>query len=289
MAYVNLIIGYGNVLQGFADNDVVVTTDQAATNFPVSNVITDQRQQVWRTTNASANHYVQFDTGLGGFYADFAAIFDVNTIETAGGAVKMESSYDATFAAVDVRRIGSTTRNLITTTVASAYRKKLNKHITWSSGEAGQSGAVGSWPMSMSQYFRFTALGTPGSGHTYTQFGKMFLGNQYALERNYSFGITYTPVDLSEVSVTPNGAMGINRKMTKWRVTFQIPNLTLAQSNSLRTIQDAAGIHTPCVFMFDKTNDFERKVYLARFTTLSPFVQRVSNGWDHSFEIEEMT
>jgi len=266
----NLIIAYDNLLK---DTAIGVSTDQENLSFPALNVITDQRQVQWRTTDATPPHWVEFDllAAPGARAPDLAVVWDLNVeddgtapFEIDGGA----TSPPATFVVIE-----STNDNL---TSSSATVHAVNRSA-WSDFESARD----------YRYWRFYFTNAPALDSVFIT-GKIFLGRSWRAAKNYDVGIRFSNDDLSTRLVTPNGAVNVQRRPAPARVDFAMSMVPRSEAEAVRAVFDVVGNHSPVSILFDVDNDYARHSLYGYFTETAPKAQRVGGVfWDLSFSFEE--
>lgn len=267
MAWTNLIIGYLNyaTLAG-----VATTTGEEDANFPATNVGVDQRGIVWKTVNGTldANKWIQFDLGSAK-QVDLFTVFDTN-VEDQGINTAFSLAAGSTSPPTDATFYPSYRR----LTAPGSTEHILQRHAT-------------SYIFSYTKrYWRMTYLEARVVETPYVT-GKIFIGRAVEVARNYVHGISFASDDLSSKSYTPHGAANSKRRAARMRVSFEIPLNTRSDQDSIQTVVDTVGTHSPIVLIFDRDNAYGRRTFYGYFTEQPRYTHVRGDRFSYSFEFEE--
>lgn len=201
---------------------VAITYATQNSSFPASNVANALRSKPYRTGTTLAAEYVQFDLGSAQAVTSFI-ILD-HTLTSGDTAIKIEGNSSSSF-------------------VSPAFSQSL----TWSSGVISQTFSNQSY-----RYWRFSFTKS-AAGQT-RDIGRLHLGTYFTTtERPDYDGWKRGQEDLSIVQRTVGGQRYTDPRPAYRTGRFDFSGIPNTSKDSLVTLIDRIGIHTPFFAQIDET------------------------------------
>lgn len=246
-----LLIAYENLVD---KPTTVITATSANTKFPASNVRVSFRQVRWRSTSVS-NQYLRFDFGT---EKDVGCVVLLDHNLTADAEIGLYSSTDNFVTDEQLVFPITNTGNPIVAYLGNVYSRYLAIKIN-----------------------------DPGNPNGYLSVGKAFLGPHLTSERNYDYGWSKKPVDLSQALVSLNGVEHVNEKPQFDVIRLPFRYMSTEQMKVVETFIRAVGIKSPFFITLDADEDVVGTTFYVKLTDLPEFRNVVTTLWDYDLIFKE--
>lgn len=201
---------------------VAITYATQNSSFPASNVANALRSKPYRTGATIAAEYVQFDLGSAKAVTSFIVLD--HTLTSGDTAIKIEGNSSSSFGL-----------------------PAFSQSLTWSSGVISQTFASQSY-----RYWRFSFTKS-AAGET-RDIGRLHLGTYYTTtERPDYDGWRRGQEDLSSVQRTVGGQRYTDARPAYRTGRYDFSSIANTSKDSLTTLIDRVGIHTPFFAQIDET------------------------------------
>jgi hypothetical protein len=133
----------------------------------------------------------------------------------------------------------------------------------------------------------YPATGSSITGLADFSLGRLFLGEYFEPERNYSYGYREAIVDPSILSQTIGGQRHAD-ELEHYR-TFEASGQLFSQAQWVlfQEMINTVGIRKPLFIALDYDDDSEERTLYGHFTGLPSITRDVPNLWSYSFTVEE--
>jgi hypothetical protein len=134
----------------------------------------------------------------------------------------------------------------------------------------------------------FSDVGNPAG---YFELSRIIIASGWQPTRNFLYGVSLVNNDDTQVQTTAGGADFFDQRARRRIVRFSINNLPQAEALAwANDMQHALGISGQVFFVYnpDDPENWRRRCFLSRMSTLSPLVAAVHGRLDTTFELTEI-
>ena len=199
--------------------------------YPASNLKLPQVTKVWRTSSGNAS---------GNILLDFKTVESVNTILYKPSLDGFGFNGSLTVAA-------NSTGNF----TSPAYSTTFTPDSEYS---------LGIKYLSSAQSYRYWKV--TGSGTSYLELSKIFIGSYYEPGKNASLNWSFEDLDLSKISKNRYGQRFIDRTNDQKKIKFSIDWLTSSETDDFLDFIDTVGTYSPFWIVMDNDEAFSPSKYL---------------------------